>query len=152
MNGTVTTRLLNEIKKIHQNTDDQKLFFIENPTNLQQFEGYIFGPIDSPYYGYKFKIRINIPERYPYVPPTIKLLTPILHPNIDLKGNICMDTLKDAWKPILGIATALISLISLLSDPNPKDPLNKDITDLFNNKTEYFEIIKKHCEKYAIPV
>ncbi len=74
--------------------------------------------------------------RYPFVPPCVKLTTPIYHPNIDDKGRICHDILKmppkGDWKPCFNISSVLITLQALLSEPNPDDPLMADIVSYGN--------------------
>ena len=52
------------------------------------------GPGQSPYEGGIFKLELFLPDEYPMVPPKIRFLTKIYHPNIDRLGRICMDTLK----------------------------------------------------------
>ena len=46
------------------------------------------------YEGLKYKLSLSFPSRYPYVPPTVKFVTPCYHPNVDDHGNICLDILK----------------------------------------------------------
>ena len=70
-------------------------------------------------------LEVNIPNNYPYEPPVFKFITKIFHPNIDEHGEICLDILKkDKWSPSLTINKAVISISSLLTDPNEDDPLN----------------------------
>lgn len=57
-------------------------------------------------------------------PPKVVFDTKIYHPNIDNLGRICLDILKKNWSPALQIKSVLLSIQSLMSEPNPDDPLN----------------------------
>ena len=46
------------------------------------------------------------------------------HPNIDMSGNICLDILKEEWSAVYNVQTILLSVQSMLAEPNPKSPLN----------------------------
>ncbi|XP_052834028.1 ubiquitin-conjugating enzyme E2 T [Octopus bimaculoides] len=73
---------------------------------------------------------------YPFEPPKVNFSTPIYHPNIDAAGRICLNVLKlppnGGWKPCLNISTVLTSILVLMNDPNPDDPLMADIVRPFN--------------------
>ena len=90
----------------------------------------IMGPEGSPYEGGVFKLSIDFPRDFPFNPPKIMFITKIYHCNINSSGSICLDILKDMWSPALTISKILLSICSLMDDPNPTDPLMIDIADL----------------------
>ncbi|GMP59903.1 hypothetical protein CsSME_00022988 [Camellia sinensis var. sinensis] len=96
-------------------------------SSLSTIDAEIEGPEGTVYAKGIFKIKIQIPERYPFQPPIVTFATPIYHPNIDNGGRICLDILnlppKGAWQPSLNISTVLTSIGLLLSEPNPDDGL-----------------------------
>lgn len=98
----------------------------------------IVGPIDSPYEGGIFELNIRFPELYPFKPPKVSFVTRIYHPNINSSGGICLDILKDEWSPALTISKVLLSICSLLTDPNPDDPLVPDIAMLYKKDKEKY--------------
>ena len=113
------------------------------------WSGVIYGPINTPYYGGIFSIKIFFTNKYPFTPPKIKFITPIFHPNIK-NGEICLDTLKNNWSPALILSKVLISLISLLDDPNVNDPLDIVSANLYKkSKIEYFEKAKAYTLAHA---
>lgn len=90
--------------------------------DLQHWIGTITGPEDTPYSGLTLKLDFQFPSRYPYVPPEVRFTTPIYHPNVDFKGRICLDILKDKWSAVLNVGSVLLSLQSLLGEPNKYVP------------------------------
>ncbi|XP_053618337.1 ubiquitin-conjugating enzyme E2 T-like [Plodia interpunctella] len=115
----------------------------------------LLGPKGSPYENGKFKVTVTIPEKYPFEPPLVKFVTPVYHPNIDKGGRICMDMLKmppkGAWLPTITLETLLVSLQTLMANPNPDDPLMMDIANEYkHDKDQYVLNAKKYTEKYAV--
>lgn len=95
--------------------------------NMFQWQATIMGPGDSPYAGGVFFLSIVFPTDYTFKPPKVSFTTKIYHPNINANGSICLDILRDQWSPALTISKVLLSICSMLTDPNPDDPLVPDI-------------------------
>jgi ubiquitin-conjugating enzyme E2 D/E len=110
----------------------------------------IFGPGDSPFTGGVFRLQIRFPTDYPFKPPLIIFKTKIYHPNISASGNICLDILKGQWSPALSISKVLLSILSLLTDANPADPLVPEIADLYKrDRAAYDEKARQWTQAYA---
>ena len=119
--------------------------------DITNWEATIIGPSGSPYMGGVFKLDINFPNNYPFKPPKIKFITKILHPNINHNGSICLDILNKNWSPALTITKLLLSISSLLTDPNPDDPLNTEISNLYKkDKSEFNKRVRLYTLKHAI--
>ena len=104
-----------------------------NDEDLTHWHGTIIGPDDTPYVGGLFHLDIHFPKAYPFKPPKVVFKTRIYHPNISPNGSICLDILKNRWSPILTINKVLLSLSSLLSEPNPDDPLVAEAAQLYKS-------------------
>jgi ubiquitin-conjugating enzyme E2 D/E len=108
--------------------------------DMFKWEATIVGPEGSPYAGGVFHLRITYPQDYPFKPPIVTFVTKIYHCNISSSGNICLDILQDQWSPALTVSQVLLSICSLMDDPNPEDPLEPSIADLLKrNKQEHDE-------------
>merc|ERR1711902_299440 len=109
------------------------------------------GPPDSAYTGGVFFLNINFPADYPFKPPKCHFTTKMYHCNVDANGAICLDILQDQWSPALTISKVLLSISSLLCDPNPDDPLVPEIARIFKtNKAKYTELAREWTRKYAM--
>jgi len=118
--------------------------------DIYHWQATIMGPGESPFEGGVFFLDINFPTDYPYKPPRVTFSTKIYHPNINSSGGICLDILKDQWSPALTISKVLISICSLLDDPNPDDPLVPSIAELYKrDKAEYFLKAKTYTLQFA---
>ena len=105
---------------------------------LMDWTATIIGPIKTPYENGIFKLKMKFSSSYPFKSPQVRFITKIFHPNIDSAGGICLDILKEKWSPILSIEKILLSICSLLDEPNPDDPLVKYAADLYKNDREAF--------------
>ncbi|KAH9983908.1 ubiquitin-conjugating enzyme/RWD-like protein [Russula compacta] len=109
------------------------------------------GPQDSPYEGGHFEIAIVMPSDYPFKPPKMKFITKVYHPNIcSVSGAISLDILAHHWCPALDLHKTLLSLQSLLCDPNPHDPLDAEVAKVYMSYRKAFEDTARNwTRKYA---
>ena len=126
------TRINQELKDLQENPV-QNCSAGPKGDDISKWRATIFGPDGTPYSGGIFELEIEFTKEYPFKPPKIYFVTPIYHCNINKRGGICLDILKDQWSPALTIGKVLLSLCSLLSEPNPDDPLVPEIAKLFRD-------------------
>eukprot|EP00027_Filamoeba_sp_ATCC50430_P004322 CAMPEP_0168547432 /NCGR_PEP_ID=MMETSP0413-20121227/4032_1 /TAXON_ID=136452 /ORGANISM="Filamoeba nolandi, Strain NC-AS-23-1" /LENGTH=247 /DNA_ID=CAMNT_0008577683 /DNA_START=130 /DNA_END=873 /DNA_ORIENTATION=+ len=109
-----------------------------DPNNLMTFNLFVT-PTDGLYKGAEFKFVITIPQTYPYDPPKAHCETPIYHPNIDWEGHVCLNILRADWMPVLNIGAVVFGIVTLFLQPNPDDPLNKEVAQLMLDNRSQFE-------------
>mmetsp|Transcript_21486 Transcript_21486/g.30768 ORF Transcript_21486/g.30768 Transcript_21486/m.30768 type:complete len:177 (-) Transcript_21486:1104-1634(-) len=133
---SVTKRLQQELMQLMMSGETDCTAFPQGD-NLFEWAGTITGSVDTVYENLQFKLSITFPPNYPYTAPTIKFITPCFHPNVDEHGNICLDILKEKWSAAYSVRTVLISLQSLLGEPNNESPLNIHAANLWADQVEY---------------
>ncbi|KAJ5752115.1 hypothetical protein N7520_009032 [Penicillium odoratum] len=138
-------RIGKELADIHS---DKKSQITATPVNEQEdithLRGSFPGPPGTPYEGGTYNIDIKIPTDYPFRPPVMKFETKVWHPNVSSQtGAICLDTLSSAWSPVLTIKSALLSLQSLLSTPEPKDPQDAEVANMLLRRPKEFERVAR---------
>ena len=118
--------------------------------DMFSWQASIMGPSDSPYQGGLFFLDVKFPQDYPFMPPKCTFKTKVYHPNINSSGGICLDILKNQWSPALTTTKVLLSITSLLSDPNPDDPLVGEIAAIYKqNKAQFEANAREWTKKYA---
>lgn len=151
-----TTRILRETKQLLTNPPPG-ISGSPKPDNSRYFDIAIEGPQGTPYEGGIFQLELFLPENYPLEPPKARFLTKIYHPNIDKLGRICLDVLKlnpsdskGGWTPALSISTTLLSIQSLLCDPNPEDPLDTAVAEHWKrDKADAMNVARQWTASFA---
>ncbi len=153
-------RLSKEIKDMTEYGYTEFSFEVNND-NILDWTVLIFGPQDTPYEGGTFKAKITFPPDYPYNPPVVKFISDIFHPNIYNKGpdagKVCISILhvgkdeygyeheSERWKPAQSVVSVLLSIISMIADPNCESPANIDAAKMFRENREEFNKMVYQC-------
>ncbi|WPT11983.1 Ubiquitin-conjugating enzyme E2 27 [Picochlorum sp. SENEW3] len=124
---------------------------LKSDSSIKYMIGSLEGPTDTPYEGGLFYVDIELDDQYPFVPPKMKFITKVWHPNISsASGAICLDILKDQWTPALTIKTALLSLQALLSTPEPNNPQDAVVAKQYlSDKAAFDRTAKEWTVEYA---
>ncbi|BHF65767.1 Ubiquitin-conjugating enzyme E2 L3 [Sparganum proliferum] len=137
------------------NKDDMVSVFKLSPNqeeNLFEWNGHLH-PTSPPYNQGAFKLHIEFCPEFPFKPPKILFKTPIYHPNIDEKGQICLPLIApENWKPATTVPNIIQKLLALLADPEIEHPLRADLAEEYARDKNKFlknaeEFTKKHAEK-----
>ncbi|XP_055434813.1 ubiquitin-conjugating enzyme E2 R2 isoform X1 [Bubalus kerabau] len=154
--------LMLELKSLQEEPVEGFRITLVDESDLYNWEVAIFGPPNTLYEGGYFKAHIKFPIDYPYSPPTFRFLTKMWHPNIYENGDVCISILhppvddpqsgelpSERWNPTQNVRTILLSVISLLNEPNTFSPANVDASVMFRKwrdskgkDKEYAEIIR----------
>lgn len=119
-------------------------------SNMYKWRATITGPEGSPYEDGVFPLNINFPANYPFSAPSVTFACRMYHVNIQESGNICLDILQDKWSPALTIPRLLLSISSLLTDPNPDSPYNRDACNVYrSDRARYDQTVREYVRNYA---
>lgn len=160
--SAATKALQQELKSIQKEPLEGFTVSLLNE-NLFEWEVAIFGPPNTLYQGGYFKSHIKFPPDYPYSPPSVRFATKMWHPNIYENGDVCISILhppvddptntelpSEKWNPAQNVRTVMMSIISLLNEPNTFSPANVDASVMYRRyidskgvDKEYENIIRK---------
>lgn len=143
-------RILRELHEMQTTPPDNITANLIDKNDLNRWVATIKGPTDTAYTGIIYEILLLLPPNYPFSPPTCKFVNKILHPNIK-DGEVCLDILKTTWSPALSISSLLLSISSLLGNPNLSSPFDMDAAELLKNDKEKFKraVAEIAREKYS---
>jgi len=140
--ASVARRLQSELMGLMTKADAGISAFPDGD-NIFNWVGTIEGAAGTVYEGLTYKLSLAFPNDYPFKAPTVKFETPCFHPNVDQFGNICLDILKEKWSSVYDVRAVLLSIQSLLGEPNNASPLNAQAAQLWDNQEEYQKTLRK---------
>ncbi|CAG9320188.1 unnamed protein product [Blepharisma stoltei] len=154
-------RLQNEFRELSQNEDiGFSVGLIDD--NLFNWSVCFSGPQDTAWEGGLYMATLRFPPQYPNSPPEMIFRTEMWHPNIFPDGRVCISILhppgedqfnqyesaSERWRPILGVEAILVSVISMLNDPNLDSPANIDAAVQYrNDKSGYLRRVRRLAQK-----
>ncbi|CAL9137551.1 unnamed protein product, partial [Musa acuminata var. zebrina] len=115
---------------------------------MQEFFVDFHGPNESLYQGGVWRVRVELPDAYPYKSPSIGFINKIYHPNVDeMSGSVCLDVINQTWSPMFDLVNVFeVFLPQLLLYPNPSDPLNGEAAALMMRDRPAYEQKVKGAE------
>ncbi|WPA95850.1 uncharacterized protein RHO25_000454 [Cercospora beticola] len=140
MNSKTLRRLAADHAQLHNDLPTNYLF-PPNPqhdNDLSQLDVLLAGPTHTPFAAGVWKLHLAIPDNYPQQPPTANFRTKIFHPNVNEKGQICVETLKRDWDSKLTLRDVLVTISCLLIQPNPDSALNAEAGALIQQDYDAF--------------
>ncbi|XP_057782675.1 uncharacterized protein LOC131000670 [Salvia miltiorrhiza] len=142
--NSVTQRLQKELMALMMSGGDLGVSAFPDGESIFTWTGTIEGGKGTMYDGLSYKLLLRFPLDYPFKPPQVKFETACFHPNVDQFGNICLDILQDKWSSAYDCRTILLSIQSLLGEPNTQSPLNASAALLWKNQEEYRKAVRKY--------
>ncbi|GAB2277052.1 Ubiquitin-conjugating enzyme E2 20 [Dionaea muscipula] len=139
---SVLKRLQSELMALMMSGDPGISAFPEED-NIFNWKGTIQGSKDTVFEGTEYRLSLNFPADYPFKPPKVKFDTGCFHPNVDIYGNICLDILQDKWSAAYDVRTILVSIQSLLGEPNTSSPLNNQAAAMWSDQEGYRKMVEK---------
>ncbi|CAD25850.1 UBIQUITIN CONJUGATING ENZYME E2-17kDa [Encephalitozoon cuniculi GB-M1] len=131
MSTPAKRRLMKDLKRVRK-SPCRTIFAEPLEDDLMTWAAVIFGPDSTPFEGGTFSLVLTFPETYPQDPPAVRFVSEMFHPNIYPNGELCLDILSNRWNPSYDVIGVLISIQSLLNDPNTTSPANTDAASLFS--------------------
>ncbi|AQZ15334.1 UBC7 (YMR022W) [Zygosaccharomyces parabailii] len=157
MSKTAQKRLLKELQQLMKDSSSGIVAGPRSEQDLFVWDCLIQGPPDTPYEGGIFNAKLEFPKDYPLSPPKLTFTPSILHPNIYHNGEVCISILhspgddpnmyelaEERWSPVQSVEKILLSVMSMLSEPNVESGANVDACILWrDNRPEFERQVKK---------
>ncbi|KAL8793098.1 MAG: hypothetical protein Q9195_004304 [Heterodermia aff. obscurata] len=150
--SVASRRLFSEYRALTSSPPDGITAGPVSEDDIFLWEALIQGPEGTPYEGGIFPAELKFPKDYPLAPPTMKFLGEVWHPNVYPTGLVCISILhapgddpnhyeqaSERWSPIQSVEKILISVMSMLAEPNDESPANVEAAKMWRERRPEFE-------------
>ncbi|KAI9659773.1 MAG: Ubiquitin-conjugating enzyme E2 7 [Trizodia sp. TS-e1964] len=147
-----TRRLTREYKALTTDSPDGITAGPVDESDYFVWEALIQGPDGTPFEGGVFPATLTFPKDYPINPPTMKFNPPLFHPNVYASGLVCISILhapgpdpnhyekaEERWSPIQSVEKVLLSVMSMLAEPNDESPANVEAAKMWRDHRPLYE-------------
>ncbi|KAI5169752.1 ubiquitin-conjugating enzyme E2 A [Pancytospora epiphaga] len=137
MSTPAKRRLLKDLSTI--NKENSNMIYAQPlEDNMFIWVAVIIGPPDTPYENGTFSLVLTFDEGYPNHPPQVSFISKMFHPNVYPNGELCLDIIKNKWSPSYDVLGVLMSVQSLLNDPNNRSPANLEASKLYESNIDEY--------------
>mmetsp|Transcript_3266 Transcript_3266/g.3693 ORF Transcript_3266/g.3693 Transcript_3266/m.3693 type:complete len:166 (-) Transcript_3266:53-550(-) len=156
-------RLAKEYRELTTSTPEGVASGPVNEDNLLEWEALITGPEDTCYDGGCFHAKLSFPRDYPLNPPKMQFTSQLWHPNIYPDGTVCISILHppgedkygyektcERWSPVQSVEKILLSVVSMLAEPNDESPANVEAAKMWRTNRKAFDMKADECVRKSI--
>lgn len=161
MAGSALKRLMAEYKQLTLNPPEGIVAGPKSEENFFEWEALVTGPEGTSFDGGVFVTELIFPTDYPLSPPKMRFISDMFHPNVYVDGRVCISILHtpgddplgyesatERWSPVQSIEKILLSVVSMLAEPNDESGANVDASKMWReNRAAFNETAKKLVRK-----
>jgi len=161
MASAALRRLMAEYKQLLTNAPEGLIAGPVSDDNYFEWDAQITGPEGTPFEDGLFVAKLVFPQDYPLNPPTMRFVSEIFHPNIYPDGRVCIsilhppgadplgyETSSERWSPVQSVEKILLSVMSMVAEPNINSPANVDAAKMWrDDRAQFRKIARRHCNK-----
>ncbi|CAO3683326.1 unnamed protein product [Umbelopsis ramanniana] len=159
--STALKRLMTEYRELTLNAPEGIMAGPVSEDNFFEWEALITGPEGTPFEGGIFPATLKFPRDYPLSPPVMKFTCDFFHPNVYQDGTVCISILhapgddpnmyessSERWSPVQSVEKILLSVVSMLAEPNDESGANIDACKIWRSQRErYNDIVRANTRK-----
>ncbi|XP_046859316.1 ubiquitin-conjugating enzyme E2 G2-like [Xenia sp. Carnegie-2017] len=163
MAGAALKRLMAEYKQLTLNPPEGIIAGPVSEENFFEWEALIMGPVGTPFEDGVFTAKMTFPTDYPLSPPKMKFTSDMFHPNVYPDGRVCIsilhapgddpmgyETSAERWSPVQSVEKILLSVVSMLAEPNDESGANVDASKVWRENREEFNNIARNLVKKSL--
>ncbi|KAI6181614.1 UBIQUITIN-CONJUGAT-2 domain-containing protein [Aphelenchoides besseyi] len=154
MAGVALRRLMTEFKQLRANPPEGIYAGPSDEENFFEWDCLITGPEGTCFENGVFTAKITFSEDYPLSPPKMQFTCDLFHPNIYPDGKVCIsilhspgddptgyETSAERWSPVQSVEKILLSVVSMLAEPNDESAANVNAAKMWREDRQQFEAI-----------